>query len=926
MLLERPGELVTRENLRDQLWPPGTYVDFEGSLNAVFKRLRAALGDDSENPRFVETIPRRGYRFIAPVIVEAAEVPAAASPVQAVPVVVPAKPPLRAADLDVAPAEVMPAPAPSRIVPVGAPAPTFAQERTRSLRLMGLGAVLGVAVLVAFGWSRGRPANGPAASSPTAATAAPALRKSIAILGFQNASGRAEDQWLATASAEMLSTELSLGGRLRLVSGEEVANLRIAMPWPMTGTLSPETTGRIGVALGGDLLLLGSYTAIGSGERRSLRFDARLQDARTGEILAEAAESGDSRNLFPLVSSLGAKLRDRLGVPAIADTEAHLVLATLPSDAEAARLYSLGLAKLRERDALGARDLLQEAARLEPTFALGHAMLARAWGQLGYEAKRREQARKAWDLASRLSPVDRLLVEGDYYDSTGDHAKAASSYLALFELYPDRVDFGLQLASAQAAAGRESAARETIARLRRLPPPASGDPLIDLAEANIVWTHNVPSGLALLQSGKRKALERGLRNVYGQLLKRECLGIIYSEHPEPAEATCREAHEVFLAAGNRLEAADALRMMADRLGSQGKYREAIAEYERALAILRDLGEEEKTGAALNNMAINYTNMGDFDRAEELYRQAQARFEKAGDEANVSTALSNVADIAFVRGRLAAAAKLYQQAIDIQPGSDPTSAAYSVYRQADVFLEQGRIEDARSHATKAVEAIRPTEGAYQYLTGAMTVLGNVRRAEGDLAAARKEYESSLALREKTGELDLVAESQTSLAALALDEGHAEQAEPLLRTAIVQFEKESGNTDAAGAYVLLSRALLMQGKREQARAAVQHALDVSLKSPDPALRIPAAVQLAKVEAAGGPGGAAIAKLRAAAAQARRLGYYGLECEARLALGEVELRDSPRSGRAELEALEREARGRGFGLVARQAETLLRASASS
>ena len=65
LMLEHPGDVVTREQLRQRLWPAGTYVDFEHSLNAAVKRLRAALGDDAENPRFVETLPRRGYRFIA---------------------------------------------------------------------------------------------------------------------------------------------------------------------------------------------------------------------------------------------------------------------------------------------------------------------------------------------------------------------------------------------------------------------------------------------------------------------------------------------------------------------------------------------------------------------------------------------------------------------------------------------------------------------------------------------------------------------------------------------------------------------------------------------------------------------------------------------------------------------------------------------
>ena len=67
VLLERPGELVTREELRKRLWPDDTFVDFEHGVNAAVKRLRDTLGDSAESPRFVETVPRRGYRFIAPV-------------------------------------------------------------------------------------------------------------------------------------------------------------------------------------------------------------------------------------------------------------------------------------------------------------------------------------------------------------------------------------------------------------------------------------------------------------------------------------------------------------------------------------------------------------------------------------------------------------------------------------------------------------------------------------------------------------------------------------------------------------------------------------------------------------------------------------------------------------------------------------------
>lgn len=65
MLLENPGEVVTREDLRKRLWPDDTFVDFDHSLSTAINKIREALGDSAESPRFVETVPRRGYRFIA---------------------------------------------------------------------------------------------------------------------------------------------------------------------------------------------------------------------------------------------------------------------------------------------------------------------------------------------------------------------------------------------------------------------------------------------------------------------------------------------------------------------------------------------------------------------------------------------------------------------------------------------------------------------------------------------------------------------------------------------------------------------------------------------------------------------------------------------------------------------------------------------
>jgi DNA-binding winged helix-turn-helix (wHTH) protein len=90
-LLERPGDVITRELLRAKLWPADTFVDFDHSLNAAVKRLRDALGDTAENPRFIETLARRGYRFLVPLHGQAVTPsPAVPTPVLPAPTHVPA--------------------------------------------------------------------------------------------------------------------------------------------------------------------------------------------------------------------------------------------------------------------------------------------------------------------------------------------------------------------------------------------------------------------------------------------------------------------------------------------------------------------------------------------------------------------------------------------------------------------------------------------------------------------------------------------------------------------------------------------------------------------------------------------------------------------------------------------------------------------
>jgi DNA-binding winged helix-turn-helix (wHTH) protein/Tfp pilus assembly protein PilF/TolB-like protein len=888
VLLEQPGEIVSREELRQRLWPADTYVEFDGSLNAALKRLRSALGDPADNPIFIETVPKRGYRFIAPVKVQDEKL-AGSRPEPEAPVV----------------------PAITAAAPPVAPSPSG----TRSRSLYVYGASVALAILSAFGWYflRHRPRH--VSNSSSAQLQSVSVRKSIAILGFYNASGRSEDQWLSTAFSEMLSTELASGERLRLVPGEEIANLHKTTPWPQTSALSPATTATIGSALNSDLLVSGSYTSIGSGDRTRLRLDVCLQDSRTGEVLTQIAETASSDELFRITTEIGSRLRERMGIPGVEDADEAGVLASLPLNHEAARFYALGIARLRQFDALAAKDLLQQACEADPKFSLGHAMLARAWAQLGYEQKRKEEAKKALDLSIDLPRMDRLQVEGDYYSSLPDFEKASSSYRALFELFPDSVDYGLQLANTQNAAGHQTQAIETLERLRRLPEPASQDARIDIAEARIGWSK--VNSLSLLQTALAKAAAHGQKLLYASARLEQCRQLVYSEHPVRASDPCQEAYTTYLAAGNNLQAANALALIADQQGGQGHVDQARLTYQQALKILQGLGEHFRTGAILNNMAIGYTNEGNLVRGEQLYREAKFHFEQAGDRIDTATTLSNIADIDCLRGNLAAAEKAYNQAIELEASSETANPVYGFYRMADVELIQGRVAEAHRLASKAVEMA----GSRADRHPAIAELGDVLLAEGDLEGARRQYENALQIREAQGRAGEVADAQQELSELALDDAHPDQAKVLLHSAIAEYEKEKQDPGAAAAYILLSRASLMQGDMQAARQQLQHAVEIGRNVSDPAFKFSVAIQGARVDAAefrNAPDAASRARreLRAVIESAANRGYHELEFEARLALCELDVNVSAATGRSACLALAKEAKAQGLGLIAEQA----------
>jgi len=206
-LLENPGELVTREDLRRKLWPTDTFVNFEHGLNAAVKRLRQALNDSADNPRFVETLPRRGYRFIAPVQAIAVSGPELAVKVDGSPVngaaAVAEAPPTR--DLPEA-TDRQQADLSEKTVK--------AVPRRRPFASKISGAALLVVPGILMVWIL-RPGSHPP----------PAIR-SLAVLPLENDSGDASQDYFSDGMTDELITELAQMSGLRVISRTSVMSYK----------------------------------------------------------------------------------------------------------------------------------------------------------------------------------------------------------------------------------------------------------------------------------------------------------------------------------------------------------------------------------------------------------------------------------------------------------------------------------------------------------------------------------------------------------------------------------------------------------------------------------------------------------------------------------------------------------------------------
>ncbi|MFY9805296.1 MAG: winged helix-turn-helix domain-containing protein [Candidatus Acidiferrales bacterium] len=405
LLLEHPGDVVTREELRQKLWPADTFVDFDTSLNSAIKKLRNVLGDSAEEPRYIETVPRHGYRFIAQV--ENGARPAAAT-----------------IELQLEPE-----------LPV-LPAPTRGNKRRIAVSA-GVAALLVVGALVVWRVYFTRPA----------------LSGSDVILvaSFVNKTG---DPIFDDSLDKALEVKLTESPYLSVLSEADVRETMRMMRHSPNERVTPELGIEICKRRGLKAVVVPEIAA--SGDTYVITLDAI--DAQDGKTIARRQETANSKDqVVAALGQVGSQLRRKLGesLRSVEKYNMPLDLATT-SSLEALLAFRTGQTLYRGGKRRESIPLFERAVDLDPQFCSAYSMLGSAYHAIDDGQASRENFAKAFALKDRhLTQEENFQTTALYYSSITGNLEKETAVLVLYkEAYPRSVVAYNMLGIAYAEQGR----------------------------------------------------------------------------------------------------------------------------------------------------------------------------------------------------------------------------------------------------------------------------------------------------------------------------------------------------------------------------------------------------------------------------------------------------------------------------------------
>ena len=734
-LVEHPGRLVTSDELLEALWEE-TYVNPEVVRNYI-KQIRKALGDSPGEPTFIETIPKRGYQFIAIVTEEAC----------------PGPPPEAAKDETGAgygnPESARPSPRESAQAAADVQPGTIPGKRFWTIIIPI--AILLIAALIA---SR---------SYWRSIRAGKLTEKDTVVLAdFTNKTG---DAVFDDTLKQALSVSLAQSPFLNILSDAKVRSTLKLMDRPTGVPLSPDVARDLCQRTGSVAVFAGSIANLGSQYVLGLN----AVDCRTGDLLAqEQVQAARKEDVLKALDEASAKLREKVGesMGTIEKYDTPLSQATTAS-LDALKAYSQGRKVAASGDIAAAVPYYKRAIELDPKFATAYVGLGIMYSNLHESGASNEYIAKAFELRERASERERLAIQAYYFTYvTGDLEKARTTYKRWAQAYPqDSIPYA-NLGYVEISTGEyDEAIKDTRESLRLLP------------DDSIIYANLVGFYVAVNRLDEAKALykEAVARKAETALLHANMYGFAFLE-----EDRAEMDQQVAWAAGKAGAEDLLLSLASDTEAFYGRNGKALELSRRAIDSAKRNDQKESAALWQMELALREAELGNGAEARRQVKAALAlasnhdsqilgavALARSGDFAQAArmaddlakqypedTLVSNYwlpsirAAIELRRNNADKAIGILQAAVPYElasPSPSPSNGAtlYPIYVRGLAYLKLGQGKEAAAELQKILDH---RTIVVNFITGALVHLGLARAyaLQGDTAKARAAYQDLFTL--------------------------------------------------------------------------------------------------------------------------------------------------------------------------------------
>ncbi|HZE88756.1 MAG TPA: protein kinase [Verrucomicrobiae bacterium] len=618
---------------------------------------------------------------------------------------------------------------------------------------------------------------------PRGIVVGPGGRTSIAVLPFENQTGRADLDWLRTGIAENLSTDMAQSKYFRILTRERLGQILKDFGKEMTGPIDGETLARVADYGGVQAVVTGSFVR-GGGD--ALRINLRVQDPKSGEGIGSSVVTGTEGEVLAMIDQLTLKTKELLNfsqekIAADVDTT---IASARTSSVEAASLYQQGVDLLDQGRNLEAIKPLEQATAKDADFALAYARLSQAYRALGYDDKAKTAGEaalsKVLKAIDRVTPADRAFIRAA-------HAAAAHNGQEAIEAYEEM---------------------------------AKADPFDATAAFSLGQAHEVIGTYDKAEVYYRKALE--IDPKYTPALMAVGRIKIRSGHPDDSFPEFQKAIEVFRKVGSKEGEASGYQAVCEANLGLRRWEEALTYCNKSASIKEAIGDKRGLAASLGSTAYIYQVSGRLDEALKTQQKALAISREIGDAAGTVQFLTTLGSILEDGGNLPEALKAREEALglsrqiggqadegeilqslgslrihlgDLAQAEKDLDGAGAICRRlgiaegtAQVVSDQGMLALARADISKAAELLDRAMSQWRSIESDEGVsetqyrLSLVAMRRGLYGTARKLATQALADYEKAGDRLNVARVQLAIGVIALRAGDAERAAVSLDAAL------------------------------------------------------------------------------------------------------------------------------------------------